>query len=238
MFDFHERVAIVTGAAGNLGHAVAQAYLAAGAHVVLVDHKPDRLPELYPSLVDRTDHTLATSVDQTDQASVQEMVDRALERHGHIDVLANTVGGYRGGKPAHETTLQDWEYMLALNARTALIISQATVPAMLDQSYGKIVHIGSRSALEASARAAAYSAAKSAVVRLTESLSAGVKRHGINVNCVLPGTIDTPDNREAMPNADHSRWVAPEALADVILFLTSDAARAIHGAAIPVYGTS
>lgn len=180
---------------------------------------------------------LATSVDLTQQAAVQGMVVRALERYGRIEVLVNTVGGYRGGTPAHETSLQDWEYMLDLNARTALIISQAVVPVMLNQGYGKIVHFGSRAALQGSARAAAYSASKSAVVRLTESLAAAVKRQGVNVNCVLPGTIDTPQNREEMPNADQSRWVAPEALADVILFLTSDAARAIHGAAVPVYGT-
>jgi NAD(P)-dependent dehydrogenase (short-subunit alcohol dehydrogenase family) len=238
MFDFQDRVAIVTGAAGNLGHAVSQAYLAAGAQVVLVDRKPDRLPGMYPSLVDSSAHMLATSVDQTEQAAVQGMVDRVLEQYGRIDVLVNPVGGYRGGTPAHETSLQEWEYMLELNARTALVISQTVIPVMLTQRYGKVVHVGSRAALQGSARAAAYSAAKSAVVRLTESLSGEVKRQGINVNCVLPGTIDTPENREAMPKADHSRWVAPAALADVILFLTSDAARAVHGAAIPVYGTS
>lgn len=238
MFDFQDRIVIVTGAAGNLGHAVSRAYLAAGAHAVLVDHKPDRLPQLYPSLVDSSDHMLATSVDQTEQAAVQEMIDRVLERYGRIDVLANTVGGYQGGTPVHEVSLQDWEYMLKLNVRTAFIISKAVVPVMLHQGYGKIVHLGSRAGLQGNARAAAYSASKGAVVRLVESLSSEVKRQGINVNCVLPGTIDTPDNRESMPNADHSRWVAPEALADVIMFLTSDAARAIHGAAIPVYGTS
>ena len=238
MFDFQQRVVIVTGAAGHLGQAVSRGFLSAGAHVVLVDRSPDRLPEQYPSLVDSPAHMLATSVDQTEQARVQEMVDQVLERFGRIDVLANTVGGYRAGTPVHETSLQDWEFMLDLNARTAFIISHAVVPAMLEQAYGKIVHVGSRAALQGNARAAAYSAAKSAVVRLTESLSSELKRQGINVNCVLPGTIDTPDNRAAMPNADHSRWVAPEALSDVIMFLASDAARAIHGAAIPVYGTS
>jgi NAD(P)-dependent dehydrogenase (short-subunit alcohol dehydrogenase family) len=238
MLDLRERIVIVTGAAGNLGQAVSRGFLSADAHVVLVDRSPDRLLEQYPSLVDSPTHMLATSVDQTEQASVQEMVDQVLERFGQIDVLANTVGGYRAGTPVHETSLQDWEFMLDLNARTAFIISRAVVPAMLEQAYGKIVHVGSRAALQGNARAAAYSAAKSAVVRLTESLSRELKRQGINVNCVLPGTIDTPGNRAAMPDADHSRWVTPEALTDVIMFLASDAARAIHGAAIPVYGTS
>jgi NAD(P)-dependent dehydrogenase (short-subunit alcohol dehydrogenase family) len=236
MLDFQERIVIVTGAAGNLGQAVSRAFLSAGAHAVLADHRPDRLPALYPSLVDSPDHVLAPSVDQTEPAPVQGMVDRAFERFGRIDVLVNTVGGYQGGTAVHETPIDDWEYVLDLNARTAFVISRAVVPPMLGQGYGKIVHIGSRGALQGGARAAAYSAAKSAVVRLTESLSREVKRQGINVNCVLPGTIDTPENRKDMPDADHSRWVAPEALADVIMFLASDAARAIHGAAIPVYG--
>jgi NAD(P)-dependent dehydrogenase (short-subunit alcohol dehydrogenase family) len=237
MFDFQERVVIVTGAAGNLGQAVARAFLSAGAHLVLVDHKPDRLPALYPSLVDSADHMLVTSIDQTEEAPVQEMVSQVLERFGQVDVLVNTVGGYRGSAPVHEMSVSDWEDQFDLNARTAFIISRAVVPAMLAQAYGKIIHTGSRSALQGSARAPAHSAAKSAVVRLTEGLSGEVKRQGINVNCVLPSTIDTQENRETMPDADHSRWVAPEALADVIMFLASDAARAIHGASIPVYGT-
>lgn len=237
MPDFRDRVVIVTGAAGNLGCAVSLAFLATGAHLVLVDRKSDRLPALYPSLVDSADHMLATSVDQTEIAPVQEMVSQALERFGQIDVLVNTVGGYQGSPPVYEMSVSDWEDQFELNVRTAFIISRAVVPAMLAQGYGKIVHTSSRAALQGSGRAPAHSAAKSAVVRLVEGLSREVKRQGINVNCVLPSTIDTPENREAMPDADRSRWVAPEALADVIMFLASDAARAIHGAAIPVYGT-
>jgi len=107
---------------------------------------------------------------------------------------------------------------------------------MLDQGSGKIIHTAARPGLEGAAGASAYSASKSAVIRLVESASAEVKQRGINVNCILPGTIDTPDNREAMPDADFSQWVNPESLADVILFLASDASRDIHGAAIPVYG--
>jgi NAD(P)-dependent dehydrogenase (short-subunit alcohol dehydrogenase family) len=165
------------------------------------------------------------------------MVAQALERFGRIDVLANTVGGFRAGTPVHETSLEAWDFMLGLNARTALIISRAVVPVMLKQQQGKIIHVASRAALQGRARSAAYSVSKSAVLRLTESMAAELKREGIHVNCVLPGTIDTPQNRQDMPNADFSRWVTPEAIADVVLFLASEAARAIHGAAIPVYGT-
>jgi NAD(P)-dependent dehydrogenase (short-subunit alcohol dehydrogenase family) len=127
--------------------------------------------------------------------------------------------------------------MLNLNARTVFIASSAVIPAMLAQGRGKIISVSSRAALKGGGKSAAYSVSKSAVLRLTESMSAELKGSGINVNCVLPGTIDTPQNREAMPKADTSRWVKPEALADVILFLASDAARAVHGVAVPVYGT-
>jgi NAD(P)-dependent dehydrogenase (short-subunit alcohol dehydrogenase family) len=236
MFDFADRIVIVTGAAGNLGSAVARAFQAAGARLVLVDHKPDRLPQQFPELAHSPDHYLATSVDLTDVVAVRRMVEVTLERFGHIEVLVNAAGGYQGGTPVHETSLEAWDHMLDLNARTVFIASSAVIPAMLEREAGKIINVGSKSGLEGSSRSAAYSASKSAVLRLTESMSAELKKNGINVNCVLPSTIDTPDNRAAMPKADTSRWVKPEAIAEVILFLASDAARAIHGAAIPVYG--
>jgi NAD(P)-dependent dehydrogenase (short-subunit alcohol dehydrogenase family) len=237
MFDFSDRVVMVTGAAGNLGGAVAQAFQAAGAKLVLVDRSPDRLPRLFPDLAGSPDHFLATSVDLTDADSVANMVGEALERFGRIDVLVNAAGGFRAGTPVHETPLQTWDFMLNLNARTVFIASSAVIPTMLEQGSGKIVNVGARVALKGGGKSGAYSASKSAVLRLTESMSAELKKSGINVNCVLPGTIDTPQNREAMPKADTSRWVEPEALADVILFLASDASRAVHGAAVPAYGT-
>ena len=237
MSEWAEQVVMVTGAAGNLGEAVARAFLAVGASLVLVDRAAERLAVRYPELVDDPRHLLVTGVDLTDEDDVHGAVQRTLDRFGRIDVLANTVGGYRAGTTVDETPLADWEFMLDLNARSAFLISRAVVPAMRARSKGKVIHVASRAAARGSARAAAYSVAKSAVLRLTESLSAELKRAGINVNCVLPGTIDTPQNRESMPNADRSRWVSPEAVADVILFLASDAARAVHGAAIPVYGT-
>jgi NAD(P)-dependent dehydrogenase (short-subunit alcohol dehydrogenase family) len=238
MFDFTDQVVVVTGAAGNLGSAVARAFHAAGAKLTLIDRAPDRLPGLFPDLAGSPDHYLATSVDLGDVGAVDAMVKEALTRFGRIDVLANTVGGFRAGTPVHETSLEAWDFMLNLNVRTAFIISRAVVPAMLERQRGKIIHVASRAALQGSSKSAAYSASKSALLRLTESLSAELKRVGINVNCVVPWTIDTPQNRESMPNAHFDRWVEPEAVADVILFLASDAARAVHGAAIPVYGTS
>jgi NAD(P)-dependent dehydrogenase (short-subunit alcohol dehydrogenase family) len=235
-FDFVGQVVIVTGAAGNLGRAVARAFGSAGARLVLVDRAPDRLPRLFPDLADSADHYLATSVDLTDGGAVQAMVDEALRRFGRIDVLVNAAGGFRGGTPCHETPPDTWDLMFSINARTVCVVSRAVVPAMLRQGSGKIVNVSARAALQASAKLGPYSAAKSAVLRVTEAMSAELKAGGIHVNCVLPSTIDTPENRESMPKADPSRWVTPEALADVVLFLASDAARAMYGAAVPVYG--
>jgi NAD(P)-dependent dehydrogenase (short-subunit alcohol dehydrogenase family) len=237
MFDMTDHVVIVTGAAGALGNAVARACRAAGAKLVLVDRDPDRLPRLFPDLVGLAGYYLAAPVDLTDEAAVKAVVDETLNRFGRIDVLVNVAGGYRGGMALHETPLATWDFLLNLNARTVYITSSAVIPAMLRQRSGKIVNVAARAALQGAAKMGAYSASKSAVIRLTEAMAAELKNSGINVNCVLPGTIDTPDNRESMPKADPSRWVQPEALADVILFLASDAARAVHGAAIPVYGT-
>ena len=153
-----------------------------------------------------------------------------------MDALVNTVGAFRGGKPVHEADVADWDLLFNANVRTTLMCCRAVIPQMLKQKRGKIINVSSREGLEAHAGLAAYAASKSAVLRLTEALAAELKASDINANCILPSVIDTPENRAAMPKADFSQWVAPEAIADVILFLTSDAARAIHGAAVPVYG--
>ena len=238
MFDLTDQVVVVTGAAGNLGRAVAYAFLGAQARLVLVDRHPGRLEQLYPELVDSGDHYLATGVDLADEDAVESAVQATLERFGRIDVLANTVGGYRAGTRVHETPLETWDFVLNLNARTAFVISRAVVPAMLEQKSGRIIHVSSSAGLQGGPRHAAQSVSKSAVIRLTETLSAELKRSGINANCVLPGTIDTPQNRADMPDARTDRWVQPEEVADVMVFLASDAARAVTGAAIPVYGKS
>ncbi len=233
-FDFTDHVVIVTGAAGNLGQSVARAFYDAGANLTLVDRAQDRLPHLYPDLADSPDHFLATSVDLTDVEAVEGMVAGAIDRFGRIDSLINAAGGYRAGVPVHELSLADWDFMLNLNARTVLILSRAVAPHMIRQQRGRIVNVAARAALKGGAGMAAYSASKSAVVRLTESMGAELREEGINVNCVLPSALDTPQNRQAMPQADFSQWLSPAALADIILFLASDAARALHGAAITV----
>ena len=238
MFDFSTQVILVTGAAGNLGSAVAYRFDRAGAYLALFDRHKDRLEEACGALGRSPNHLLNGSVDLTDPDSVENAVKRVVDHYGHIDVLVNTAGGYRAGTPVHETSLELWDFMLNLNARTAFITCRAVVPFMIQAGSGAIINIGARPGLKGVANAAAYGASKSALIRLTESLSAELKLLGINVNCILPGTIDTKENRISMPDVNYDRWVKPEAIADVILFLSSDVARPIHGASIPVYGTS
>ncbi len=229
-------VVIVTGSVGNLGLATAQGLQQAGAKTVLVDRSNDRLRESYPDLIDSPDHLFAGGVDLTNPDSLARMVESVCARFGRIDALVNTVGGYRGGRPVHETDLADWDFLFGVNLRTTLLCCRAVIRQMLRQGHGKIVNVASRDGLFGSAGYSGYSASKSAVLRLTESMAAELKTSNINVNCIMPGTIDTPQNRKAIPNGDFSKWVQPEAIADVILFLISDAARAINGAAVPVYG--
>ena len=229
-------VIIITGAMGNLGNATARAFQAAGARTVLVDRSRDKLRGAFASLAESPLHLLAGGVDLSDSTSLGKLVDDTLSRFGRIDALVHTVGAWRGGKPVHETDLADWDFLFNANLRTTLLCCRAVIPQMLKQGRGKIVTVASRDGLAGSAGYAAYSASKSAVLRLTEALADEVKASNVNVNCIMPGTIDTPQNRAANPTADFSKWVEPSAIADVILFLASDASRAINGAAVPVFG--
>jgi NAD(P)-dependent dehydrogenase (short-subunit alcohol dehydrogenase family) len=238
MIDQSNQVVMITGATGNLGQAITRAFQTAGAQLVLVDHSADHLQQEFPDLAHSSDHYLATCTDLTHPNEVEAAIEGAIEHLGRVDVLVNAVGGFRAGTPLHQTSLETWDFLLNLNARSVFVTSRFMIPYMLKQSSGKIVSVAARAALSGGANMSAYSVSKSAVVRLTESMAAELRHSGINVNCVLPGTIDTPQNRQAMPDADHDRWVKPAELSDVILFLASEAARAIHGAAVPVYGRS
>lgn len=237
MVEFSDKVVVITGAAGNLGSAVVRAFEAQGASLVLLDRSADRLQEIFPEIARLNKHLLFDGVDMTSKESVDDAISKVITHHGHIDVLVNTVGGYRAGTPVHETPVETMEFLMDLNARTTFLSCQAAVPHMLKAGSGKIINIGARQGMKGLAKSGVYAMSKSAVLRLTESLSAELKREGINVNAVLPGTIDTPANRKAMPDADLSRWVTPQAISEVILFLASDSASAVHGALIPVFGT-
>ncbi len=233
--SFKGQTVMITGAAGNLGQAVSAAFAAGGANLVLLDLNEDALAKVATA---GAGDVLRRRVDLGDSASVDAAVEAATARFGRIDALCNLAGGFHMGEKVHEIPADKWDFMMELNAGSVLRMCQAVVPRMLKAGGGRIVNIGAFSALSGKAEMAAYVAAKSAVIRLTESMAAELRLQHINVNCVLPSILDTPQNRAAMPKADFSRWVAPEALADVLLFLCSPAARAIHGAAIPVVGLS
>lgn len=237
-FDFTDQVVMVTGATGNLGSSVARAFMSNGANLALIDRGADRLRQTFPDVVDSKDHYLGNCADLTNPKDVNDVVQQTVDHFGRIRVLVHTVGGYRAGEPLHATSIDTWDFMLDLNARSTFIVCHAVIPHMLSGGTGKIVTIGARPGLKGSANASAYGAAKSTVIRLTESMAAEYRAQGINANCVIPGTLDTPQNRQATPQADYSSWVTPESLSDVILFLASEAARDVHGAVIPVYGRS
>ncbi len=229
------RTVLVTGAAGNLGRVLANAFAERGANLVLVGLRRDSLERTFGAGDER--HLLVPA-NLLDQAQVDAAAQAAIQRFKRIDVLCNIAGGFRAGTPVHETSDETWNLMFDLNARTVLHAVRAVVPGMIANGGGKIINVGAYAAQRGVAQMGAYVAAKSAVIRLTETMAAELREKGINVNCVLPTVIDTPENRAAMPNADPSRWVAPADLARTIVFLASDDACAIHGAAVPVTGLS
>lgn len=233
--NLRQRTVVVTGAAGNLGRAVAQAFAAEGANLVLVDLKREALEANYGS---ESERRLFLTLNLLDQHQVHQAVALVLQRFARIDVLCNLAGGFRMGEAVHESSDQNWDFLFDINDRTLLHTVRAVVPHMLAAGGGKIINVGAFAAQKGQAHMGPYSAAKSVVIRLTETMAAELRDKNINVNCVLPTIIDTPENRAAMPDANPENWVAPEALADVIVFLASDAARAVHGAALPVTGLS
>jgi len=233
----NQRVVVITGAAGNLGRATAMAFAAAGDRLALVDRDHEALEALRAELPEGTESAPFVA-NLMDGAAVESLMGAVIERFGRLDVLANIAGGFTMGPPLHETPEKDWDFMLDLNARTVFHCCRWAVPQMLAGGGGRIINISARAATRGVGRMGPYCASKAAVITLTESLADELKDQGVNVNCILPGTVDTPENRAAMPDQDHDRWVPPDDLANVILFLASPSARSVTGAAIPVYGRS
>ncbi|HSV47743.1 MAG TPA: SDR family NAD(P)-dependent oxidoreductase [Ramlibacter sp.] len=226
------KIVIVTGAFGALGRVVARSLAAQGARLALVDAAP-AAPE--PVMAEFEGHQLLPAIDLSSAPATQAMVAQVLERHGALDAAVNIAGGFRWetvgqGSPA------TWDLLFTLNLKTALHVCQASLPHLVKRPGARIVNIGAGAAGKAAAGMGAYAASKAGVLRLTEALAEETKDSGLTVNAVLPSIIDTPANRKDMPQADFSRWVAPEAVADVVAFLLSDGARAITGAGIPVMG--
>jgi len=235
--NFHDKIVLVTGGTGGLGREVTMAFLEAGATVVVTYV----VAEEFAALVSAAEGTGATpptgvKLDVTDEQAVEKFVAEIAARHGRLDILVNTVGGYAGGTNVWESDLHTYDKMLTLNLKAGFVLARAVVPQMIKQNRGWIVNIASKAAFDHAAGGALYAASKAGALALFDSLAADVKPYNINVNSILPSIIDTAANRKAMSGADFSKWPKPQEIAQVILYLCSEEARVIHGAAIPVYG--
>jgi NAD(P)-dependent dehydrogenase (short-subunit alcohol dehydrogenase family) len=235
---FSGKLALVAGGTGGLGHAVSLAFLDDGAKVVVTYRDQKELDALKREAGGNGSSLEGYMVDVTDEGSVRRLFDKILAQNGRVDALVNTVGAYAGGVNLWEAETKTFDQMIALNLRSGYILARAAVPAMLKQKSGAIVNISSKAAVDHGAGASAYAASKAGALALMDSLAAEVKGSGVRVNSILPSIIDTEANRKAMPTADFSKWPNPADIARVILFLCSDEAKVIHGAAIPVYGES
>lgn len=236
--SFAGKVVLVAGGTGGLGRAVSLAFLAEGAKTVVTYRKDEEFAQLKKEAGSDSSRIEGHRVDVTDEAAVGQLVNQLFGRFGRLDALVNTVGGYAGGVKLWEVETKVFELMLELNLRAGYTLSRAAVVPMLKQRHGAIVNVAAKAALDHGGGAAAYAASKAAAVAMIDSLAADLRGTGVRVNSILPSIIDTETNRKAMPGADFATWPKPEDIARVILFLASDEARVIHGAAIPVYGES
>jgi NAD(P)-dependent dehydrogenase (short-subunit alcohol dehydrogenase family) len=231
--EFAGKVAAITGAAGNLGSAVSRRFASGGAKLVLVDRSAERLNALASEL---GVECMIQTTDLGYLSAVEEMVGEIESHFSQIDILVHTVGGYAAGQPVHAGDLEVLEHMFNLNVRPVYVTCGRVARHMVEKNVpGKIVIVLARSGLKGSTNHGAYTASKAAAQRIMESMSAELRDKGINVNGVLPSTIDTPPNRESMPNADFSKWVTPQDLANSIAFLASEDAKALHGVSLEVY---
>jgi NAD(P)-dependent dehydrogenase (short-subunit alcohol dehydrogenase family) len=236
--SFKNQVVLVAGGTGGLGRAVSLAFLAEGAKTVVTYRAEPEFAALRDEAGAHAAMLQGHRVDVTDEAAVRAVVDGIVAQHGRLDVLVNTVGGYAGGIKLWELDTKTFEQMLALNLRAGYALARAAVAPMLRQKHGAIVNVAAKAALDHGGGAAAYAASKAAAVAMMDSLAEDLKGTGVRVNSILPSIIDTEANRRAMPDADFTKWPKPEDLARVVLFLASDEARVVHGAAVPVYGGS
>jgi NAD(P)-dependent dehydrogenase (short-subunit alcohol dehydrogenase family) len=231
---FADKTVLVAGGTGGLGRAVSLAFLTEGARVTVTYRKQEEFDALKTAAAVNGPRLEGRVVDVTDEAAVTRLVEAIVTKAGQLDIMVNAVGGYAGGAKLWELDTKVFDQMLALNLRSGYALARASVRVMLKKGAGSIVNVASKAAVDHEAGASAYAASKAAAVALMDCLAAEVKGTGIRVNSILPSIIDTEANRRAMPGADFAKWPKPEEIARVILFLCSDEARVIHGAAVPV----
>jgi NAD(P)-dependent dehydrogenase (short-subunit alcohol dehydrogenase family) len=236
--NFSGKSVLVAGGTGGLGKAVSLLFLEEGARVTATYRKEEEYAALKDAAGAKSAALEGILADVTDERATAELVGGIVARHGGLDALVNTVGGYLGGVALWNLEANVFETMLSLNLRSGYALARAVLPEMLKQGRGAIVNVAAKAALDHGAGAAAYAASKAAAVAMMNSLAADVKGTGVRVNSILPSIIDTATNRSAMPNADYSSWPKPEEIAQVILFLCSDNSAVVHGATLPVYGNN
>lgn len=233
--DFSNKIVLVTGGTGALGRSITKAFLESNA-TVISSYLNDR--ETGRTQIDNKSSIQLVKANVTNEEEIEKLVFGVLDKYGRIDILVNVVGAYLGGKTVVELEEKEWDLMMNVNLKSAFLISKHVTRQMISSKYGKIIHVSSRIGLHSEGYDSAYAASKSGLIRLVESLSKETKDLNINVNCIMPSIIDTEANRKAMPNADFNKWVKPEELANVVLFLSSEEAKTITGAAIPTFGVS
>ncbi len=234
--QFTNQSILVAGGTGGLGRAVSLAFLEQGAKVAVTYRKSEEFSALQSAARENSSRLDGYVTDVTDEAAVAQLVEKILSKHGRLDALINTVGGFTGGQKFWEADSKSLDQMLNLNVRSGWILARVAVRPMLKAGRGSIVNIASKAAVDHSPALGAYSASKAAAVAMIDSLAADLKGTGVRANSVLPSIIDTEINRKMIPKADFSKWPKPEEIAKVILFLCSDEAQLINGAAVPVYG--
>lgn len=234
--SFEGKVVLVAGGTGGLGKAVSLAFLAEGAKTVVTYRADPEFAALRDAAGAQSGLLEGHTADVTDETAVRSLVDRIVVRHGRLDVLVNTVGGYAGGIKLWDLETKTFEQMLALNLRSGYTLARASVVQMLKQRSGAIVNVAAKAAVDHGGGASAYAASKAASVAMMDSLAEDLKGTGVRVNSILPSIIDTEANRKAMPDANFATWPKPEDISRVVLFLASDHAKVVHGASVPVYG--
>ncbi|MEZ7865631.1 MAG: SDR family NAD(P)-dependent oxidoreductase [Rhodospirillales bacterium] len=231
MSEFSNKVVYVSGGAGNLGQAVAKTFLDKGATVIALDIDEAALKAAY---IDAPDLLSTYVIDLTDPIACEFLSGRLEQENKIADILCALTGGFSMGDPVHETPSEIFNRLFELNVQTLFTLVSACVPHMKANGGGKIITIGADAALNGLPNMGAYCASKSAVMRLTESMSAELKSNGFNINCILPTIINTPQNRASMPGTDPKDWETPESIANLICHLSSDAAEDIHGQMVRV----
>jgi NAD(P)-dependent dehydrogenase (short-subunit alcohol dehydrogenase family) len=231
-YDFSKKVVLITGGTGALGGKLVKKFLNSGAVTISSFHNERDAEKLK---IENSKVELI-ELDMLQEEQLLERIPKLVKKFGTIDILVNVVGGYLGGKNTNDLSEAEWDKMMNLNLKSAFLISKHVIPVMVSGVGGKIVHISSRTGQKSEGGDSAYAASKAGLIRFVESAAQEFKDSGININCILPTTIDTDANRKAMPNSEFSKWLSTEDLANVILFLCSSGARVINGSAIPTNG--